>query len=138
MSFIVTKKKKSERLSARGFHNSSVPFAERWFTIMKYKLVILIIFAISVRLTFPSYAAEWQHDNVGGWWYREDDGSYPMEIWKEIQGRWYYFNSDGYLLIDTITPDGYRVGNDGAWIKIDEEQVYEIVSKFLIERGTTG
>lgn len=105
---------------------------------MKYKLTMLIILVLSVGLTFPSYAAEWQHDNVGGWWYQEDDGSYPVEIWKEIQGKWYYFNSAGYLLTDTITPDGYHVGNDGAWIEMDEEQVYEIVSEFLMERGTTG
>ncbi|MEY8352881.1 glucan-binding protein [Lachnospiraceae bacterium 54-53] len=42
--------------------------------------------------------------------------------WQLIDGQAYYFNtmSDGYqgrLLTDTTTPDGYRVGADGAWIR---------------------
>ena len=37
--------------------------------------------------------------------------------WKEIQGDWYYFNIDGSMLVDNITPDGFRVNADGKWIK---------------------
>ncbi|MGN0158255.1 MAG: glycoside hydrolase family 3 C-terminal domain-containing protein, partial [Brotaphodocola sp.] len=41
--------------------------------------------------------------------------------WHQIDGVWYYFNeiSDGTrgcLLKNTVTPDGYQVGADGAWI----------------------
>lgn len=42
--------------------------------------------------------------------------------WQQIEGRWYYFNpiSDGTrgaMLKDTVTPDGYRIGADGAWVE---------------------
>lgn len=42
--------------------------------------------------------------------------------WHEIDGKWYYFSdiSDGrrgHLLKNTTTPDGYQVGEDGAYIR---------------------
>ncbi len=55
----------------------------------------------------------WRQDSHG-WWYLNADGSYPRNTWKEIGGRQYYFGSDGYMLYDTFTPDGYQVGSDGA------------------------
>ena len=57
----------------------------------------------------------WQQTNIG-WWYQNADGSYPANSWKEINGKHYYFGGDGYMLHDTVTPDGYTVGSDGAWI----------------------
>lgn len=58
----------------------------------------------------------WQQDG-NGWWYQNADGSYPKNAWKEIGGKQYYFGSDGYMLHDTDTPDGYKVGADGAWVQ---------------------
>ncbi|WP_312432473.1 bacterial Ig-like domain-containing protein [Lacrimispora sp.] len=45
-----------------------------------------------------------------------------MTGWQEISGKWYYFNekSDGKkgsMFKNTVTPDGYKVGSDGAWIR---------------------
>ena len=72
-----------------------------------------------------------------GWRYINTDHSYLMNTWKYIDQNWYYFNGDGYMetswtevngkwyFMDTVegymyknqtTPDGYRVGDDGAWI----------------------
>lgn len=58
----------------------------------------------------------WQQDATG-WWYRNADGSYPANTWKEIAGKQYYFGADGYMLHDTVTPDGYNVDSTGAWIE---------------------
>ena len=75
----------------------------------------------------------WKQDNIG-WWYQNADGSYPTNTWKEISGAWYYFEGNGYMaankwignyyvgsngamLTNTTTPDGYQVGSDGAWIQ---------------------
>lgn len=58
----------------------------------------------------------WEQDSKG-WWWRNADGSYPVNQWKEIGGKQYYFGSDGYILTNTTTPDGYKVGADGAWIQ---------------------
>ncbi len=78
----------------------------------------LAILALSVSI--PAFAGSWQEDG-SGWWWREDDGSYPVSEWKWIDGdgdgtaECYCFNSAGYLYTDCITPDGYRVNASGAW-----------------------
>ncbi len=81
-------------------------------------------------------AARWIQDNHG-WWYRNGDGSYTVNNWQFIDGKWYFFNSSGYMvtgwinwknvwyycgssgamLVNTTTPDGYRVNADGAWVR---------------------
>lgn len=61
-------------------------------------------------------AAAWKKDSAG-WWYDNGDGTYPANQWKEISGKFYYFGADGYMLHDTVTPDNYQVGSDGAWIQ---------------------
>lgn len=58
----------------------------------------------------------WKQDGTG-WWYQNADGSYPVNQWREVNGKQYYFGADGYMLADTTTPDGYSVGADGAWIE---------------------
>ena len=43
--------------------------------------------------------------------------------WHEIGGRWYYFRTGtdggpaGAMLESAVTPDGFQVGADGAWIQ---------------------
>lgn len=82
----------------------------------------------------------WNHDDIGGWWYRNDDGGYTTNNWQLINGKWYYFNSVGYMvtgwidwnghsyycdpvngdmLVNTVVPDGSgrRVDSTGAWIQ---------------------
>lgn len=87
----------------------------------------------------------WVQDNVG-WWWRNADGSYPTNTWKEINGKQYYFGSDGYMLHDTTTPDGYTVGSDGAWIETPEteedlevdKEAYEQAKRYLEEAEANG
>ena len=67
-------------------------------------------------------AGQWKTD-ANGWWYQNDDGSYPANCWQWIDGNGdgtaecYYFNESGYMLSNTTTPDGYIVNQDGAWIE---------------------
>ena len=42
--------------------------------------------------------------------------------WKWIDGNWYYFQSDGSLLKNATTPDGYKVNEEGIW-KISQTTV---------------
>ncbi len=76
----------------------------------------------------------WKQDQTG-WWYTNSDGSYPVSSWQNIGGLWYYFNEKGYMatgwidwngkqyycdaasghmLVNASTPDGAKVGADGA------------------------
>ena len=35
--------------------------------------------------------------------------------WKQLDGKWYYFQADGSLLRNGTTPDGYKVNAEGVW-----------------------
>ena len=58
-------------------------------------------------------SAEWKQNNTG-WWYTE--GNSWSVGWKEIDGKYYYFGQDGYMVHDT-TIDGCNIGSDGTWIQ---------------------
>ncbi|EKQ51504.1 MULTISPECIES: GH25 family lysozyme [unclassified Clostridium] len=36
----------------------------------------------------------------GKWWYRHIDGSYTTNGWEKINGKWYLFDSEGWMLYD--------------------------------------
>lgn len=37
--------------------------------------------------------------------------------WISYKNNWYYFNANGDMAVSTITPDGYMVDANGAWIQ---------------------
>lgn len=57
----------------------------------------------------------WYHNNTG-WWYEDSKGWYPVSQWAKINGKWYYFDANGYMMSDTVI-NGYTLGSDGAWIE---------------------
>ena len=64
-----------------------------------------------------SWVIEGWQNNGYGWWYQSANGTYPSNEWKQINGIWYYFDANGYMLADTTTPDGYYVDANGAWVR---------------------
>lgn len=65
-----------------------------------------------------SKQGEWVLNNVG-WWYKFKDGTYPKNEWYKIDGKWYLFNNEGYMLYGWQWSDGgnwYYLGdrNDGS------------------------
>lgn len=74
------------------------------------------------------YDEGWQKDDKG-WWYQNADGSYPKSAWKQIGGKWYYFEASGYMAASKWIygeKSPYYVGSDGAMVtdqalKIDSE-----------------
>ncbi|MCT2160062.1 CHAP domain-containing protein [Granulicatella adiacens] len=66
----------------------------------------------------PNYATDsenvkrpsgWIEDEKG-WWYRNDDGSYPKNKWEKINGSYFRFNNNGYALENTWYKD-----EQGLW-----------------------
>lgn len=120
---------------------------------MKKLATATLTLVLAAAMSMTSWAGAWKQDN-NGWWYENDDQSYPKNSWQQIGGTWYYFGADGYMyystwmqsgnqwyylldsgamavnqwvgnyyvgsdgamLTNTTTPDGYQVGSDGAWI----------------------
>lgn len=88
--------------------------------IMKNTAVILMAATMMVGTATNVMAGQWQK-NAKGWWWQEDNGSYPTSQWQWLDGNkdgiaeCYFFDSNGYMLSGTTTPDGYTVNADGAW-----------------------
>lgn len=95
---------------------------------VKRLLAVGAAIGLTVAGSMAAYAGEWKFDDTG-WWYQNDDGSYPTDKWEWIVQELtsglaycYYFDSNGYILKDTTTPDGYQVNPDGVWIENGEIQ----------------
>lgn len=69
----------------------------------------------------------WVKNDIG-WWYDNGDGTWPSNTWLWIDGNrdrlaeCYCFDSNGYVLESTTTPDGFMVDSNGAWIDNGEVQ----------------
>ena len=50
--------------------------------------------------------------------YYKESGEQVKNGWIKDNDNWYYFDSNGELLTNTITPEGYTVDEKGVW-KID-------------------
>lgn len=79
---------------------------------------------LSLSVAFPAMAGSWKNgagDNAARWWYDNGDNTWAANGWRWIDGNQdgvsecYYFDSEGWLLTSTTTPDGYNVNADGAW-----------------------
>lgn len=51
----------------------------------------------------------------GNWYYLNEDGSMAAGKWILCKQKWYYLTWKGTMAVNTLTPDGYTVGSDGAW-----------------------
>ena len=74
---------------------------------------------LSAAAAMPAFAGQWEKDSTG-YWYQNDDGSYPAAVWQWLDGNGdgisecYYFYGDGYMASNT-TVDGYTVDENGCW-----------------------
>ncbi len=59
-------------------------------------------------------ASAWVYDKRK-WYYVSSSGAMLANDWVKDNGKWYYLASSGKMLRNTYTPDGYYVGNSGAW-----------------------
>lgn len=58
----------------------------------------------------------WSKDEKG-WWYRYKDGTYPKAEWVEIDNKWYYFNSEGYMASNEyIKSSDYNTNKKLYWL----------------------
>lgn len=88
----------------------------------KYLAVASFTALLSFTLAHPVFAGEWKQD-AKGWWYQNTNGTYPTNTWRWVDSdndgtcECYYFDANGYCLMNTTTPDGYQVDSKGAWVE---------------------
>ena len=59
-------------------------------------------------------ALGWETD-AGGRKYVQQDYTYVANGWKWIDGSCYYFDANGYVVTNGVTPDNYTVDQAGIW-----------------------
>lgn len=51
----------------------------------------------------------WIQDSTG-WWFRENNNSYPMNTWKQLDNSWFRFDGKGYMITGW-----WQDGPSGTW-----------------------
>lgn len=83
---------------------------------------VLFTILLSFLLIGTTYANWLQLPNTNHWYYLKENNQPAKNEWLEIDTKgngvveYYYFGADGILLQNTVTPDGYTVNGDGAWV----------------------
>lgn len=89
---------------------------------------------ISTVMAISAYAGEWAQLDEGSICFVKASGDICKSGWYWIDGNQdgvaecYYFDQDGKLLMNTVTPDELTVDVNGAWVQDGE------VQKHVIER----
>lgn len=84
---------------------------------MRRKKILALALAVTMAssMSMTAFAGSWEQDGID-YKYKNDDGTYATGTWQWIDGKSYYFDGNGYMLHDTVTPDGYQVNASGAWV----------------------
>ncbi|MCI7261676.1 MAG: hypothetical protein MR562_00435 [Clostridiaceae bacterium] len=92
---------------------------------MKKHILISAALLFSLSAATPAFAGAWmtgENENTGRWWYDNGDGTRAHSEWRWIDGdgngiaECYCFDENGWLFVNTTTPDSYTVDINGAWI----------------------
>ena len=92
--------------------------------VKKLSLLLFTLFVVVFLYVVPSYCL-WGVTDKGGIYWVEPDGTLALDGWKLIYdnntgvGYYYYFNKNGFILLDDITPDYKIVNAEGKRINID-------------------
>ena len=100
--------------------------------VMKKVLCVFLVTAAVMMLAGTAFAADagWNYGSRG-WWYQNDNGSYPVNTWKEIDGKWYRFDSYGFMRTGWILESyglKYYCRDDGSmatgWVNVNGTWYY--------------
>jgi len=97
------------------------------------KLIVIGLISSSISiLPLVGASAEWKQNLDNTWsntdvsdgWFKDDSNWYFFKNgvmqtgWlKDSNGKYYYLSSNGNMLSNTTTPDGFKVDNNGVWIQ---------------------
>ena len=91
----------------------------------KTALAIILTSLISAVASTSAFAGTWKQESAG-WWYDDEDGMYPHSQWRWLDedqdgvAECYYFDENGYVLMNGVAPDGNEVNEKGQWVEDGE------------------
>ena len=62
-----------------------------------------------------SYTGYWTQYGTQYWHYVDSNQNFVVG-WKQIDGKWYYFDENGRMLTNTVV-NGYKINADGVWVQ---------------------
>lgn len=82
---------------------------------MKIIRLLLTTFVLTFSIATTALAGEWEQDSKG-WWYKNDDGTYPVSSWIEEGSSWYYVDAEGIMQTEDLVvgPITYHFNEFGA------------------------
>lgn len=93
---------------------------------MKKKLFLVTTASVlTMAFSMQAFAGTWKQGaapNESRWWYDNGNGTWAANGWYWLDSdgngvaECYYFDADGWLLTNTVTPDNYQVDSNGAWV----------------------
>ena len=95
--------------------------------------VIVLVGMVTLGMAATAFAGQWMQNDIG-WWYQNEDGSYPAAEWKWIDSdgdgvaECYYFYGDGYMAHNNDI-EKQHVNDDGQWVIDDKIQHKTLVSQ---------
>lgn len=102
---------------------------------MKKRLAVIAATAVmALSMSMTAFAGSWKQNEVG-WWWEEDDGSYPVSSWKELDGKWYYFGQNGYMFANSWAQIPYTYTYAGAQVTNNEWFAFD-ASGAMLTSGT--
>lgn len=65
---------------------------------------------LDIKANANTVQVGWIQGADGRWWYRHADGSYTVNNWELIDGKWYFFDGDGWMKTGWIQWSGPEDG----------------------------
>lgn len=124
------------KVLVRGISANNPDFAGEWFSSNIIKISKDKAETVRKEIEAAQSRGTWTKDEKG-YKFTDINAETASSSWKKINGEWYFFNEDAYMvtgwnyindvwyymdiesgamLKNTTTPDGYKVGIDGAYI----------------------
>lgn len=83
---------------------------------VKSARILKILFCtmlLTILCTLLAWAGTWEPTEYNGYQYKNEDGTYLTATWLQDNGKWYFFDEQGLLVVNSVV-EGYQLGADGA------------------------
>ncbi len=100
-------------------------------TLIRKIIAVTIATTTILGVSSIGASAEWKHNNDNTWsnsdatngWFKDKNDWYYFKNgvmqtgWIQDGDKYYYLSSNGNMLVNSTTPDGYKVDSNGVWIQ---------------------